>query len=326
MGSSAIVPAPASAGGSVGGQQDLREFVPSGSRKLRVELTGDPAGMPVFLMHGTPGSRSGPKPRGIVLHRMGIHLITYDRPGYGESTRHKGRTVADAAEDVAAIADEFGFPAFAVAGRSGGAPHALACAALLPGRVTRAAVLVSSAPPDSAPLDWYEGMHEVNAELRDQDISSQQFEDDLRRRVDRIQEDPEELVRHLDDALIAEDRRVVEDRALRRLILENYAEAFRQGADGWIDDTIALRRPWGFSLRTVGTEVRLWHGAGDRFAPLSHTRWLARQLPHAHLEEDFRAGHFAAMEVLPEMLAWLAEAAPARRVPVNTGSGRGFAG
>ncbi|PWS40591.1 alpha/beta hydrolase, partial [Streptomyces sp. ZEA17I] len=112
-------------------------------RHLMVERLGDPGGRPVFLLHGTPGSRLGPAPRGMVLYQRRTQLITYDRPGYGGSDRQAGRRVADVVEDVRAIADSLGLERFAVVGRSGGAPHALACAALLPERVTRTAALVT---------------------------------------------------------------------------------------------------------------------------------------------------------------------------------------
>jgi pimeloyl-ACP methyl ester carboxylesterase len=55
----------------------------------------------------------------------------HDRPGYGGSTPQPDRTVADAAADVAALADQLQVGRFAVWGASGGGPHALACAALL---------------------------------------------------------------------------------------------------------------------------------------------------------------------------------------------------
>ena len=81
-------------------------------------------------------ARLGPRPRSAVLHRLGIQLISFDRPGYGESDRLEARRVADAAADVLTIADAYGLDKFAVVGRSGGGPHALACAALVPERLT----------------------------------------------------------------------------------------------------------------------------------------------------------------------------------------------
>lgn len=47
-----------------------------------------------------------------MLYRLGIRLICYDRPGYGRSDLLRGRTVADAAVDVLAIADELRLDSF----------------------------------------------------------------------------------------------------------------------------------------------------------------------------------------------------------------------
>ena len=94
-----------------------------------------------------------------------MRAITYDRPGYGASTRHPGRRVADAAGDVAAIADALGIERFAIYGGSGGAPHSLACGALLPDRVTRCASVVGPAPFGDGGLSaeqWFDGMVEGN--------------------------------------------------------------------------------------------------------------------------------------------------------------------
>lgn len=121
-------------------------------RTVAVETFGNPAGKPVFLLHGTPGSRFGPTPRSSVLYHLGVHLIATDRPGYGGSDRLMGRQVVHAAADVQAVADHLGLDRFAVVGRSGGAPHALACGALLPDRVHRVAALVSLAP--GPPRGW----------------------------------------------------------------------------------------------------------------------------------------------------------------------------
>ncbi|BCB85352.1 alpha/beta fold hydrolase [Phytohabitans suffuscus] len=283
-------------------------LVDRGDRKLAVDITGDPGGYPIFLMHGTPGSRNGPKPRSIVLHRMGIRLISYDRPGYGESHPMPGRSVGDAADDVRAIADALGIDTFAVVGRSGGGPHALACAAKMPTRVTSTAALVSFAPPNAAGLNWYDGMSEQNVtEYTRADTELSELVEDVKKRTYEMQDDPGTLVRLIDSALCAFDRRVIDDRALRRLITDSYKIAVRQGPYGWIDDTAALRKDWGFSLRDIAAPVLLWHGEQDEFAPQSHTRWLGTQIPHAQVQIQPEAGHFAAVEILPNILVWLTD-------------------
>ncbi|WP_348529402.1 alpha/beta hydrolase [Micromonospora sp. A200] len=284
------------------------------NKRVAYEVTGAPDGLPVFLLHGTPGSRRGPKPRGIVLYRLGVRLIAHDRPGYGDSDRREGRDVADAARDVEAIADQLGLEHFAVAGRSGGGPHALACAAdgALRGRVTRVAVLVSFAPSDATQLDWFAGMNSDNVRGfgGDGNRDTASVIEQIRRRAARAIEDPRFLLEELMVEMSAADRRAVNDAALRRLITDTYEEALRAGPYGWIDDVLALRRSWKFDLGAIDTAVtpvRLWHGAEDTFAPASHARWLAGQIPGAEVEVQPGAAHFDAVEELPRMLRWLTD-------------------
>ncbi|HEX6856669.1 MAG TPA: alpha/beta fold hydrolase [Streptosporangiaceae bacterium] len=70
--------------------------------------------------------------------------------------------MADAAADTAAVLDHLEAGPFLTAGWSGGGPHALACAALLPDRCLAAASLAGVAPYGAAGLDWLAGMGEEN--------------------------------------------------------------------------------------------------------------------------------------------------------------------
>lgn len=300
----------------------LREhIVRAGRRSLAVDIAGAERGWPVFLMHGTPGSRNGPRPRSSVLYRLGVRLISYDRPGYGGSSRLPGRRVADAAADVAAVADDLGIDEFSVVGRSGGGPHALACAALLPERVRRTAVLVGLAPAGAAGLDWFGGMTEAN--VRDYGTAEHDMlvlAEQLRLRAERTIDDPGSLLALLVEQMTEADRRVMAGVPIRRQLTDAFAEALRRGPDGWIDDVLALRADWGITLTQIRMPVRLWHGADDNFVPASHTRWLAEQIPGAQLHVQRCSAHFGAVEVLPEMLAWLTR--PSERTPVRSDAGR----
>jgi pimeloyl-ACP methyl ester carboxylesterase len=241
-----------------------------------------------------------------VLYRLGIRLISYDRPGYGGSGRKPGRRVADAAYDVSAIADDLGIDKFSVVGRSGGGPHALSCAALMPDRVRRAAVLVGLAPSDAVGLDWYGGMTETNQRAYGTaEHDAMALAEQLRRQAERAIDDPGSLLEHLTDQMTEPDRRVIAGIPIRRQLTAAYAEALRGGPDGWIDDVLALRAAWGFTLPEIQMPIRFWHGADDNFAPASHSRWLAGQIPGAQVQVQRNTAHFGAVEVLPEILAWL---------------------
>lgn len=283
-----------------------RTVITPDGRRLVTAVYGDPEGSPVFLLHGTPGSRIGPIPRSALLYRLGVQLICFDRPGYGESDRLPGRRVADAAADVAAIADAFGIGQFAVVGRSGGGPHALACAALLPERTTKVAVLVGLAPRAAEGIDWLDGMTASNAaEYEAVAAGYEQIAALTEATAKAVRADPASLLTTLQSELPDSDLRVVADRGIRALLLATYAEALRVSAHGWIDDDVAFQAPWGFDPAAVIAPVLLWHGASDTFSPVSHARWLGERIPRASVFVQAGAAHFGALDVLPDILRWL---------------------
>ncbi|WP_204038031.1 alpha/beta fold hydrolase [Micromonospora qiuiae] len=109
-------------------------------RIVHVYEAGDPHGKLVLVHHGTPAAGMFAKEWVRDAQARGIRLVTYDRPGYARSDRLRGRSVADAAADAAAITEALGVGRFRTWGASGGGPHALSCAALLPDRVVAAAL------------------------------------------------------------------------------------------------------------------------------------------------------------------------------------------
>ncbi|MFB6640729.1 alpha/beta fold hydrolase [Streptomyces chartreusis] len=290
-----------------------------GRRLLFYETSGDPKGHPVFLLHGTPGSRVGPRPRNSSLYKLKTRLISYDRPGYGESQRLKGRTIDHAAADVEAIADSLNLGPFSVLGRSGGAPHALACAALLPDRVASAAALVSIAPPDAEGLDWYDGMAQSNIEAYK--TASEALSDGSAECLDRlkanlasnaeaIRDNPASLLSWLTPGMPAADRVVVGHGGIRNLLLASYRTSALRSSFGWLDDVLSFRRDWGFEPgRIVEVPTLLWHGEHDTFSPVGHFRWLADRIPSATPVLKREAAHFAALPAVPEILAWLRDRA-----------------
>jgi pimeloyl-ACP methyl ester carboxylesterase len=296
---------------------------PDGGR-LIFESSGDPAGMPVFLLHGTPGALGGPRPRGIFLYRLGIRLITYNRPGYPGSDRRIGRRVADAATDVELVANHLGIDQFSVVGRSGGAPHALACGAdtRLHDRVICVAALCGLAPCDAKGLDWSAGMAESNVRrYADAERNLGALIVTLNQLAEQVRNNSQGLLNSLWPELVSSDKQVIGDIALRRIIAQTHADALRESADGWIDDVVALSRPWRFELSDITVPALLWHGGEDVFSPVSHTKWLAGEISTSVL--DLRSGiaHFGAVEILPEVLAWvLCEMNTAAPAPAVSGA------
>ncbi|MFF4033324.1 alpha/beta fold hydrolase [Streptomyces sviceus] len=275
-------------------------------RRLTVEEYGDPDGSPVVLLHGTPGCRFGVVPPDVVAAHPHIRFLSYDRPGYGDSDRLPGRRVADTARDVAELAGALKLGRFSVLGHSGGAPHALACAALLPSRVRRAAALASPAPPDARDLRWFDGMAASQVEEFTRALTDPlAFAERLDARAADIRRDPAQLLVSLRDGLTDSDRRTVSTPAVGEMLLRTYREALRGSSYGWLDDGLALLSGWGFDPATVTRPVLLWHGAQDTLSPVGHFTWLADRIPRVRpvLQQD--TGHFGALEALPAVLDWL---------------------
>lgn len=301
-------------GGSWAGYREtvvIHEIKAPDGLQLSAESLGHPDGTPVFLFHGTPGGLRGPRPRGPLLYRLGIRLISYDRPGYPGSSRRQGRTVANAAQDVEVIAHYFDIDRFSVVGRSGGAPHALACAALMPERVICAAALGSLAPYGAKDLDWPAGMAKSNVEaFRLAQTDEEALVVLLKEQASQVQTNSEGLLKLLGPELVGQDQEVIGDISLREIIANVHTIALRDSVDGWVDDVIALSKSWGFDPATITVPVKLWGGENDVFSPISHTYWLAEQITNARTE--IGTAHFGTVEILPRILTWVAATANAK--------------
>jgi alpha-beta hydrolase superfamily lysophospholipase len=128
-------------------------------RVLRYQIVDTAHGDAVFLLHGALGSRLVHNSLSAAASDAGIRLVSYDRPGYGGSTPQPGRTVAAAADDVAAIADQLGVDRLAVWGQSGGGPFRarLRCPAARPGGRRRGGRTASAIPGTSVGLVCWHG-------------------------------------------------------------------------------------------------------------------------------------------------------------------------
>ena len=276
-------------------------------RRLWVLERGVPGGRAVLVHGGTPNSRLMFDPDVVRAERHGVRVISYDRPGYGGSSRREGRSVGDCAEDVRAIARALGISRLGVWGISGGGPHAIACAALLPDLVSAVAVLASSAPWQAEGLDYFAGMGELNVEdtqllLADPVAARAKLEAE---REEVLALEPAELLAFLESLLAPVDAAAASGELAEYLVATNRS-GLAPGCDGWWDDELANLAPWGFAFESIRVPVQLWHGRHDRFVPFAHGQWLARHIPDvdAHLSDN--DGHLTlTRNHLDEVYDWL---------------------
>ena len=219
----------------------------------------------------------------------GLRYVAWSRPGYGDSTRKAGRSIADVADDAAAVLDWLGAERAYAFGWSGGGPHAMAVAARLPERIVAAENLGGVAPYPAEGIDWFEGMGPENIE---------EFGASL--------EGPEALIafkerawpqwRDITGAEVADAFGGLIDDVDRGSLTGDFAEdvaassreGLRNGYWGWFDDDMAFNRPWGFELGDIRVPVHIWQGGHDKMVPYAHGQWLAANCgsacPHLYPE------------------------------------------
>jgi pimeloyl-ACP methyl ester carboxylesterase len=263
-------------------------------RVLEGWATGE-SSQPTVLFHvGTPAAGTPFAPLVEAARARGYGFVTYSRPGYAGSTRLEGRSVADCARDVAALLDARSLEHVTVVGWSGGGPHALACGALLPDRVSAAATLAGVAPWDAEGLGWLEGMAAENVE---EFTAAFEGEDALLRFLepivaDRVDVTAESLAAGLGGLLTDVDRAAFTGEFAQFLAETNRA-ATSTGPWGWLDDDLAFARDWGFALADIRVPVTVWHGRHDAMVPTQHGEWLAGHVPGAHRRILDDAGHLS---------------------------------
>jgi pimeloyl-ACP methyl ester carboxylesterase len=288
---------------------EQRVVVTPDGRDLTVELTGDPDGFPVLAHNGKPNSRHMYGPAAADAASRGLKLIGYDRPGYGGSDRDEGRSIADCAFDVRAICAALEIDRLAMWGASGGGPHVLACGVLMPDLVSAIAVVASVAPYPAEGLDWFEDLGsdkspEFLMATNDPAAAREMLE---KRRTAHLTATPEALA----DALrptIPGPNAAAAAKDLGAYISYFCRDGLAPGVDGYLDDTLAFIRPWGFDFTDITIPVLLVHGRKDTSAPVAHGEWLAARIPGVETRYFDDEDHLSLLvNRMGEVHAWLSD-------------------
>jgi pimeloyl-ACP methyl ester carboxylesterase len=281
-------------------------------RTLEYAVNGPADGLPLVFHHGTPSAAVPFPPMTAAAAAHGLRVVLHSRPGYGESTPRPGRTVADDAADVAALLDALDADRFVTVGWSGGGPHALASAAMLPDRCLAAATIAGVAPRAGDRLDWSAGMGQENL---DEFGAAMAGEPALTAYLEKAAAEMAgvtgaEIVSALGDLASDVDKRALTGDVADHLAM-NFRKSVSAGIAGWRDDDLAFVADWGFPLDRFEVPVAIWQGGQDRMVPFDHGRWLAANVPgaHVHLEPD--EGHISLMQNVEMIVADLLELARA---------------
>ncbi len=209
--------------------------VPGNSVRLRdgrilgYRETGDRAGAPVLMIHGTPGSRQLYIASDEELRRWGVRLIQVDRPGFGLSTPCERMEFRDYRVDIEQLLDHLHVAQVGVLGWSAGTPWALALGSTLDSRVSRVGIVgaLVTLPEDAAQLFQAQNFRNSKVDL------------DIIRRPD-----------------VAQGLRL------------SYADTLRNGLQSLLRSELRrIEAPWDIDWKAIRVEVRFWHGLKDAATP-----------------------------------------------------------
>ena len=273
-------------------------------RSLGFSEYGKAGGTPLFLFHGTPGSRVFNRfENASWIEQSGMRVITPERPGYGLSDPAPGRTINDWATDVRELADYLNMDQFHVAGGSGGGPYALACAIHMPTRVLSATLFSSGAPPEFVRLskDMQGGNRIIFFMAKHAPFLLKPI---FAVTANTVRKHPDKYWAGIIAKSPEWDRKIIEKQNSDTLIM-HAKEAFRQGVDGAYHDILLVSHPWDLDLDKISVPVFMWHGTADTLMPISAARAFSKMIPECETHFIPGAGHqlLGSEEVRSQMIA-----------------------
>ena len=275
---------------------ESKKFSARDGRTLDVLVGGDSTSdIALVCHHGTPSDST----LWVDWHQDALvrklRLVSVTRPGYAASDRKPGRSVSCVAKDVSDVLDALGIDTFLTIGWSGGGPHALACAALLPERCIAVSVLAGVGPHGEPDLDSLSDMGPENIEHKKIAI---QGEEPLREwaKVNAaawFTIADEDLAAALGGLVPEIDVYALNEQGLAKIWASSIRRCLQNGIDGYIDDSLVFCKYWGFKPADIRSPVTIWQGDLDLMVPFTHGQWLIKHIPNAKGMLEIGHGHIS---------------------------------
>ncbi len=270
--------------------EDGRLILPDG-RVIGFREYGAAQGAPILCFHGTPGSRLMFAIADDHAREHGLRLIAPERAGFGLSSYAKARPLATCADDMAALCGALGLERLAIAGVSGGAPFAVAYAAIHPERVA-AMALVSPVGPFAGPESPKRigPGHRLVFRVLPGVPLLYRFLFSFGRAGFLFA--PQAMAAMIASRAAPSDWRVLSDKHARRNLLRGLAEGVRPGIGGAVEELRCFSRPWGVPFERIGAPTILWQGTADRNVPVKAALKLGKLIPDCEVRRIEGAGHY----------------------------------
>ena len=268
----------------------MRPMTLADGRELAYDEYGDPDGIPVIFCHGLSDSRLIRNPDDALTSSLGVRVVAADQPWVGGSSPQRGRTMADWGPDMEQLADHLGWDEFAVAGHSGGGPHALSVAHDLPDRVTRGVLASPVGPFDQDGFAKMLVMRDLKlvVKLRHfHHVIRWAYKSDVK----KAKKDVGAFVEAMAEDDASDASTFLADPAQREMFEANFTAGMVQDEEGLYEMTMALWN-WGFELEDVHQRFDVFYGDADDIISPEMPAHVAERLPDATAHVWPGAGHY----------------------------------
>ncbi|KAL3623397.1 hypothetical protein CASFOL_032213 [Castilleja foliolosa] len=237
-----------------------------------------------------------------IVESQGVYIVSFDRPGYGESDPNPKQTVKSIVLDIEELADQLGLGSrFYIVGYSLGGQIVWTCLKYIPHRLAGAALL---AP---AVNYWWAGLpSNMTGEVYEHQLPQDQWAFRIAHYMPWLNYwwntqklfPVSSLIAHVYEVLPQQD---VELLPRFFSLKEEYMTQIRQQGEfesihrdlqivfgKWEFDPTDLKNPFS---ENEGSSVHLWQGDEDPIVPVELQRYIAHHLPWINYHELSGAGH-----------------------------------
>ncbi|KAH7233385.1 Alpha/Beta hydrolase protein [Fusarium tricinctum] len=270
----------------------------SDGRHLGYHEYGDPKGLPVIYLHGSPDS-------GVTLSgfedplakRLGVRWIAPDRPGIGHSTYQPNRKVLDYPADLRSLIEHLELDQYRIIGTSGGTGYTLACAQALPRDALLAVGICAGVGPwEAGSAGQSETMRQLMMIWKSQ---NQEFVKYLENIFLAAAQDPdpskmEAVWKEQLKGFQPADREVLATPDALQSAVKVFRQVYAQGGAGHGMEMKLITEPWGFQIEDIDYEgIRLWYGSADENTSPEMGRYMAERLPKSVYKEYPGETHYS---------------------------------
>lgn len=284
----------------------LRTLLLEDGRTLAWAESGVPDGVPVVLCHNIFQSRWCRHYDESIVEALNIRLIVPDRPGFGQSTPHPGATAVEWSWDLKVLLDHLSIEKVPIIGMGASCNFALASAYEIPDRITKV-VLANTGFFIFDPIIFECENKKIHQFVFGLAKNRPKLLAGLTKMVAKglFFSNPFKLIKAFEPSDHLLDRKLMKDVRFRKLLIDDFAEAHRQGLDQSIINELHVLAKYGrnFDVHKIKQRVVIYHSTDSETPPIKQVEQLVLGMENAVLYPVQDKGIYIAFHLWATLMA-----------------------